>query len=268
MRWITNLRARCKIGHYFCGVLTLLQARFRSEMYCVYINTKNNMRDEPFRVFDSDDIQEGPGLDELDAYMNEFFPGLVPVDVDEALMYYLRPGGVKNGYELFGFPDPVARSLAAARCAPVASSLGGMTFVGLYSGIMALERELTALGGCVRAVGEWSTASRAVARLDLGPVEYFEGALSGDHTRVDPAGVEGAVITASCVDYSTAGSCSGLGGSRGWQIVDSSRVLLHFRDLLVSLIENSFGWITANGGQSFAFLTTAMPRLQHTVREP
>ena len=76
----------------------------------------------------------------------------MPVDVDESLVHYLRPGDVKNGYELFGFPDPVARSLAAARCAPVASSLGGMTFVGLYSGIMALERELTALGGCVREV--------------------------------------------------------------------------------------------------------------------
>ena len=112
MRWITNLRARCKIGNYFCGLLTLLQARFRFEMYCVYINTKNNMWDEPPRVFDSDDIREGPGLDELDAYMNKVFPGLVPVDVDEALMNYLRPGGVKNGYELFGFPDPVARSLA------------------------------------------------------------------------------------------------------------------------------------------------------------
>ena len=43
MRWITNLRARCKIGNYFCGLLTLLQARFRFEMYCVYINTKHNM---------------------------------------------------------------------------------------------------------------------------------------------------------------------------------------------------------------------------------
>ena len=143
-----------------------------------------------------------------------------------------------------------------------------MTFVGLYSGIMALERELTALGGCVRAVGEWSAAPRAVARLDLGPVEYFEDVLSCDHTRVDPAGVEGAVITASCVDYSTAGSCAGLDGSRGWQIVDSPRALLHFRDLLLSLVENVFGWITANGGQSFAFYTTAMNRLQHTVWEP
>ena len=73
MCWITNLRARCKIGNYFCGLLTLLQARFRFEIYCVYINTKNNMWDEPSRVFDSDDIREGPGLDELDAYMNTFF---------------------------------------------------------------------------------------------------------------------------------------------------------------------------------------------------
>ena len=111
----TYLRARCKIGNYFCGLLALLQAPFRFEMYCVYMNTKNNMWDEPSRVFDSDDIREGPGRDELDAYMNKVFPGMVPVDVDEALMYYLRPGGVKNGYELFGFPDPVARSLAEAR---------------------------------------------------------------------------------------------------------------------------------------------------------
>ena len=40
MRWITNLRAQCKIGNYFYGLLTLLQARFHFEMYCVYINTK------------------------------------------------------------------------------------------------------------------------------------------------------------------------------------------------------------------------------------
>ena len=92
--------------------------------------------------------------------MAQVFPGLVPFDVDEALLFYLRPGGAQNAYELFGYPDPVARSLAEARLAPTASKLSGLTFVGLYSGILAFERELTALGGCARAIGEWSAASR------------------------------------------------------------------------------------------------------------
>ena len=61
---------------------------------------------------------------------------------------------------------------------------------------MAFEREATGLGGCIRAVGEWSAASRAVARLDLGEVEFFEDVLSDDHLRVDPDGVEVALITA------------------------------------------------------------------------
>ena len=180
----------------------------------------------------------------------------------------MRPGGLKGAYELYGQPDPVARSLAAARSAPTSSSLRTLTAVGLYSGMMSFEREITALGGCIRAVGEWSAASRAVGRLDIGDVEFFEDVLSGDHALVDPIGVEAAVITASCVDYSSAGAQAGLNGTRGWQVVDSPRVLLHFRDLLVSLVENVWGWISANDGKSFAFYKTAMSRLQHTVHEP
>ena len=103
--------------------------------------------------------------------------------------------------------------------------------------------------------------------LDLGNIEHFGDVLLGDHKRVDPQGVEGAVITASCVDYSTMGGGAGLEGLSGWQIVDAPRVLLHFRELLVTLVENVFGWVTANEGQSFAFYKTAMQRLRHTVWE-
>ena len=85
-----------------------------------------------------------------------------------------------------------------------------MTCIGLYSGILAFEREVTGLGGCVRAVAEWSAASRAIGRLDVGDVEFFENVLSDDHKAVDPEGVEGALITASCVDYSSAGAQEGL----------------------------------------------------------
>ena len=98
-------------------------------------------------------------------------------------------------------------------------------------------------------------ASRAVGRLEIGDVEFFEDVLSGDHTLVDPIGVEAAVITASCVDYSSAGAQAGPNGTWGWQVVDSPRVLLHFRDLLVSLVENVWGWISANDGSSFLFFT-------------
>ena len=65
------------------------------------------------------------------------------------------------------------------------------------------------MGGCIRAIGEWSAASRAIGRLDLGDIEFFSDVLSGDHAHVDPAGVEAAFITASCVDYSSAGAQAG-----------------------------------------------------------
>ena len=267
-RWISLLRARHDSGNFICGLLTLLMARFRFELFSVYINTERNMWDEPSRVFDDDDVRKGPGLDEIDAHMAKVFPGMVEISVSDQLRYYLRPGGLLNAYELYGLPDPVARSLARARSAPTSASLLGMTCIGLYSGIMAFEREVTGLGGCVRAIGEWSAASRAIGRLDLGDVEFFENVLSDDHKSVDPEGVEGALITASCVDYSSAGAQEGLNGTRGWQVVDAPRTLLHFRDLLVSLVENVWGWIDANDGKSFAFYSTAMKRLQHTVWPP
>ena len=84
MRWITNLKARHQLANYFCGIFTLLMSRFRFEMYCVYINTKSNMWDEPSRVFDDDDIREGPGLKEIDAYMARVFPGMLEVDVTDS----------------------------------------------------------------------------------------------------------------------------------------------------------------------------------------
>ena len=267
-RWITLLRARHDSGNFICGLLTLLMARFRFELFSVYINTERNMWDEPSRIFDADDVRKGPGVADIDAHMKEVFPGMVEISVVEQLKYYLRPGGLLNAYELYGMPDPVARSLAQARSAPSASSLAGMTCVGLYSGIMAFEREVTGLGGCIRAVGEWSSASRAVARLGLGEVEFFEDVLSEDHLHVDPDGVEGALITASCVDYSSAGAQAGLNGTRGWQVVDSPRTLHHFRDLLVTIVENVWGWIELNDGSSFAIFCTAMRRLKHTVHPP
>ena len=92
--------------------------------------------------------------------------------------------------------------------------------------------------------------------------------LSSDHLHVDPVGVEGAMITASCVDYSSTGAQAGLNGTRGWQVADAPRSLLHFRDLLVSLVENGWGFTEANEGKSFAFYRTAMQRLHHKVYDP
>ena len=134
------------------------------------------MWDEPSRIFDADDVRKGPGVDEIGEYMARVFPGMVQISVEEPLKYCLRPGGVLNAYELCGLPDPVARSLVRARSAPTLSSLAGMTCVGLCSGILALEREVavTGLGGCARAIGEWSAASRAIGRPDVGGVEFFE----------------------------------------------------------------------------------------------
>ena len=52
--------------------------------------------------------------------MARVFPGMLEVDVTDSMMYYLRSGGVKNAYELFGYLDPVARSLAQMRWSAVA----------------------------------------------------------------------------------------------------------------------------------------------------
>jgi hypothetical protein len=93
--------------------------------------------------------------------------------------------------------------------------------------------------------------------LGLGEVEFFEDVLSDDHLHVDPDGVEVALITASCADYSSAGGQAGLNGTRGWQVVDSPRTLLHFRDLLATIVENVWGWIELNDGSSFAIFCTA-----------
>ena len=92
-RWVTILRARHDSGNFICGLLSLLMARFRFEMFSVYINTKRNMWNGPSRVFDADDAREGPGLDEIDAYMARVFPGMVQIDVAEKLRYYLGTFG-------------------------------------------------------------------------------------------------------------------------------------------------------------------------------
>ena len=57
-------------------------------------------------------------------------------------------------------------------------------------------------------------------------------------------------------------------GTRGWQVADSPRTLLHFRDLLITIVENVWGWIELNDGNSFAIFCTAMRRLKHTVHPP
>ena len=59
-RWITLARARHDSGNFICGLLTLLMARFRFELFSVYINTERNMRDEPSRIFDAGDVRKGP----------------------------------------------------------------------------------------------------------------------------------------------------------------------------------------------------------------
>ena len=72
----------------------------------------------PSRIFDADDVREGPGLDGIDEYMASTFPGMVQISVSEQLKHYLRPGGLLAAYELYGQRDPVAHSLALARSAP------------------------------------------------------------------------------------------------------------------------------------------------------
>ena len=95
-RWISLLRAWHDFGNFIfiCGLLTLFMARFRSELFSVYINTEHNMRDEPSRIFGADDMRKGPGVDEIDAQMAEVFPGMVEISVSDQLRYYLRPGGL------------------------------------------------------------------------------------------------------------------------------------------------------------------------------
>ena len=108
--------------------------------------------------------------------------------------------------------------------------------------------------------------------LRVWAVEFFEDVLSDDHLHVDLNGVEGALISASFVDYSSAGAQAGLNGTRGRQVIDSPRTLLHFLDLLVTIMENVWGWIWGwielNDGNSFAMFCTTMRRLKHTAHPP
>ena len=99
-RWLTNMRARSRVANFICGLVTLLMARFRFECFSAYINTKKNMRDVPSRIFDADDVREGPGLDGIDEYMSSTCPGMVQISVSEQLKHYLRPGGLLAAYEL------------------------------------------------------------------------------------------------------------------------------------------------------------------------
>ena len=129
-------------------------ARFRFGSLAAYTNTtKKNTWDEPSRVVDADDVREGPVLDAIDEYMARTFFGMVQISVEVQLKHCLLPGSLLEAYELYGQRDSVARSLAVARSAPTKRSLQSPTCVGLCSGIMPFEREFTALGGCVRAVG-------------------------------------------------------------------------------------------------------------------
>ena len=84
-RWISLLRARHDSGNFICGSLTLLMARFRFELFSVYINTERNMWDEPSIIFDADDVRKGPGVDEIDAHMAKAFPGMVEISVSDQL---------------------------------------------------------------------------------------------------------------------------------------------------------------------------------------
>ena len=87
------------------------------------------MWDVPSRIFDADDVREGPGLDGIDEYMSSTFPGMVQISVSEQLKHYLRPGGLLAAYELYGQRGPVAHSLALARSAPTTRSLRELTCI-------------------------------------------------------------------------------------------------------------------------------------------
>ena len=63
------------------------------------LTLKKNMWDVPSRIFDADDVREGPGLDGIDEYMTSTFPGMVQISVSEQLKHYLRPGGLLAAYE-------------------------------------------------------------------------------------------------------------------------------------------------------------------------
>ena len=269
--WLETMHSTNPLVNWLLSLVGLSTIRFRFGLYSVYIDTEANPCDQPSRCFDPDDVRKSdcPSEAELEEYMRVHFPGCVRRNGDAALEYYLRPGGVTRAFELFGMPDPMAVQLASAR-----GDRGGQRVrpprvaVGFFSGVCALERVWIALGNQIRAVGEWSAASRAVARLELGALEYFSDVTGDDHKHVANKNVTSAFITASCVDYSLAGEQLGLNGRRAWQIVDMPRKLLHFTHLLATLVENVHGWLTANDGQAFAFYATAMRRLRHQVHDP
>ena len=268
--WLTRMRSGCKVANWLLLIMVLMTARFRFETFSFYVDTEANPWDWPSRIFDDDSVRKGRGVDELEEGMEMHFPGMELLDHVAALDHYLRPGGVMNALELFGQHDEVARSLARARTAHATFDRGysQMVAVGFFAGTGGFESCVVKRGATIRLAVEWDAGARALLRITVGAVQHVVDFNSEDHQASDPNGVVLATNSASCQPYSAAGQQRGLDDPRGWQVVDSPRKYAHFVHLLVTILENVWLLVYANGGKAWAWYCEGMNAIQHDVYPP
>lgn len=267
--WLTNQRAGTPIANHFCLLISLLLCRFRFSLYSVYINTDLNPWDRPSRIFDpvSERKSDGFGVEGLDAFMAEVFPGLERVDMSPSLEFYLA-GGMQGLLEIYGQPDPVARALAEERTLSRGRrrSCSGLVAVDLLAGSGTCSAHFKAKGGVIRGIVEWHPAARALYRLAVGQVPHVVDFWSEDLTALPAEGVTNVIATPNCQPFSTAsGTARGLDDPRGWMLPAVPRKIAHFRSLLATLLENVWGAVDANEGKAWRWYREGMTGIDHKV---
>ena len=267
--WLTNLRAGTPVANHLCLLVSLIMCRMKFSLYSFYINTDLNSWDRPSRIHDpiAERKYDGFGVEGLDAFMAEVFPGLKRVNMSESLEFYIG-NGMRGVLEMFGHVDPTARALAEQRVLSAGRPLScqGLVAIDLLAGSGTCSAHFRAKGGVIRGIVEWHPAARALYRLAVGPVPHVVDFWSNDIAALPPDGVEVAIATPNCQSYSDAsGAPKGLNDVRGWMLPDTPGKYVTFTNLLATLLENVWGAVSAHGGQVWELYCQGMSVLDHLV---
>ena len=270
--WLANVRAGNPVANHLLLLLVLLMIRYDFAVYAFYINTHNNPFDLPSRIYDpvSERKADGFGVEGLDKFMAETFPGMQRVNMQESMSFYIERGGMGNILEVFGVEDPVARNLSEQRRKSAETQVRlpakGIIAVDLLAGSGTCSSHLVRLGGEIRAYVEWHPAARALYRLAVGDVPHVTDFWSDDVKAIPADGVEAAMATPNCQPFSTAsGNARGLGDPRGWILPRVPARLASFRWLLATILENVWGAVGANGGKVWLLYVAGMKHIDHYV---
>ena len=267
--WLTNQRAGSPVANHLCLLVSLIMCRMKFNLYSFYINTDLNPWDRPSRIFDplEERKSDGFGVEGLDSFMSETFPGLSRVNMSESLDFYLS-GGMEGVLELFGQVDPIARSLAEQRVLNSGRKLSchGLVAVDLLAGSGTCSVHFKNKGGVVRGIVEWHPAARALYRLAVGQVPHVVDFWSDDIKALPYDGVTVGIATPNCQSYSEAsGNPRGLEDVRGWMLPDTPRKWAHFRHLLATIVENVWGAVVAHNGGAWQLFCNGMAFIDHHV---